>query len=776
MRRGTSSVLATRSFTSRGVSYECQNDEEALGDVVLSMGQIASIRVVVNRADLPDCVQVREIGVAENEAVVEALRAEASRRFEACSDTVTYELPGFSGWYVAQAPIGLSKDSAVAMVVVARRDFPFDAEEKRDVKAMANVLALVTTKRLQDANRERGLHLDDVVALVAERVMNTTEETLSETYSWVVKLLGEEFGSDVAFLRRHNYVDETSDLIGEWPVYPLEEGEVHPLGVVTFDSDPVWAATRDLKKPFFGDDVDLESFHDRLEQIAGVAGEVACAIPLLMGDVTWGIIGFLHFEPHTWIPAEMQSLVSVASLLVQLQARFEAAYDASHDDLTGMHNRRALLAELDARLERAEPLAVMVIDLDRFKVMNDFLGHAQGDALLVTMAERVFANTRPSDFTGRLGGDEFVFVVGDSGGGEEAMGLARRLLASLSQPTRVGTQVVSHTASIGVAVAVPGMGSLDLLAAADVAMYCSKNAGGNQASLYNDELASRVNARSQIEIELGETVKANGLELYYQPEVDLRTGGIVGAEALVRWDHPLRGIVSAGDFIPVAEETGVIVDIDRWVLAEACRQMAAWRDMSGRDDLIVRVNISPASLARSDFVEEVLLVLLGSGLPTTSLCIEVTEHVIVADPQQSAATLTKLRSMGITIAIDDFGTGFASLAELKNLPADFLKLDIGFVQGIIDSRIDRAIVEAVIGLGESLNMGIVAEGVETQVVADALIALGCDRAQGWLFYPALRVSDFEALLGERRERRVALVGVGGGNAERVSDQHEAHRP
>jgi EAL domain-containing protein (putative c-di-GMP-specific phosphodiesterase class I) len=291
------------------------------------------------------------------------------------------------------------------------------------------------------------------------------------------------------------------------------------------------------------------------------------------------------------------------------------------------------------------------------------------------------------------------------------------------------------------------MSSFDLLAAADVAMYAAKNAGGNRAALYNDELRDRVNSRSQIEIELSEALRSKELELYYQPEVDLETGAVVGMEALVRWQHPVRGLVAAWEFIPVAEETGVIVEIDRWVLAEACRQMSEWRAGGDNDELVLRVNISPASLRRDGFVEDVLCVLIDSGLPPTSLCLEVTEHVIVMDPQKTAKVLGKLREIGVTIAIDDFGTGFASLSELKNLPADFLKLDIGFVRGIVDNRFDRAIVEAVVHIGETLGMGIVAEGVETQEMADELISMGCTNAQGWLFYPALSVGDMDLLLG-----------------------------
>jgi diguanylate cyclase (GGDEF)-like protein len=714
------------------------------------MVPLAPVRLVVSSDALEACLQIVDIGVDDLLGLATALRGKAKHSLVTGegAELRTHEISDFGGWFVLEAPIVLEDGDVAAQLILARQDQDFSEVGRLEAKVLADVIALAINKRLGDVNRERRIYLEDLVRGVAEECMAATEDSLADVYSRVIKLLGEEFGSDVAFLRRNDYVNETSVLVGEWPEYVMENGAEHPLGVVAFDSDPIFMVTRDLKKPLFkeGDEQDTGAIQEKIERAAGVPGVTACAVPLLMGEHTWGIIGFLHFEAHTWLPAEVNALTSVASLLTQLQGRFDAIYEAGHDDLTGMHNRRALLAELDARLEKGEPTAVMVIDLDRFKVMNDFLGHAQGDKLLVTMAERVFDNTRPGDFAGRLGGDEFVFVVGSGGGGEEALGLARRLLGILRQPTDIGDQSVSHTASIGVAVSTPGMSSFDLLAAADVAMYSAKNAGGDRAALYNDELRNRVNNRSQIEMELSEAMRSKELELYYQPEVNLETGEIVGMEALVRWQHPTRGLVAAWEFIPVAEETGLIVEIDRWVMAEACRQMSEWRRAGGNDGLVLRVNVSPASLRRDDFVEDVLSVLLSSGLPATSLCLEITEHVIVMDPQKTAKVLERLREIGVTIAIDDFGTGFASLAELKNLPADFLKLDIGFVRGIIDNRFDRAIVEAVVHLGETLEMGIVAEGIETQEMADELIAMGCTRAQGWLFYPALAVADMELLL------------------------------
>jgi diguanylate cyclase (GGDEF)-like protein/PAS domain S-box-containing protein len=403
-------------------------------------------------------------------------------------------------------------------------------------------------------------------------------------------------------------------------------------------------------------------------------------------------------------------------------------YQATHDELTGLPNRRSLLGEISAELDRAGDCAVLVLDLDRFKVINDSLGHSVGDQLLVTCADRIRLSLRPGDSVSRLGGDEFAILLRSPADHHSAGVVADRLLALLREPVVVGDDEVFPSGSIGVAIPEPGDTVEDLVRHADAAMYQAKGLGRDRWEAFDSSMRKAVVERIRTESDLRRAIDNGQLEVHYQPEFLLESGRIVGTEALVRWRHPERGLLTAGAFIGLAEETGLVVDIGRWVLSMATRQAAEW--MLAGHDVITRVNLSARQL-RGAVVSEVEAALAAAALPPDRLCLELTETAIMDDVQESALILARFHDLGVHIAIDDFGTGFSSLAYLKRFPVDILKIDRTFVDGVGVDPDDTAIVRSVIGLARTLRLDVVAEGIEDAAQVGELLRLGCDRGQGF---------------------------------------------
>jgi diguanylate cyclase (GGDEF)-like protein len=392
---------------------------------------------------------------------------------------------------------------------------------------------------------------------------------------------------------------------------------------------------------------------------------------------------------------------------------------------------------------------VLFMDLDGFKVINDSLGHNAGDQLLVALAERLGDTVRGADSVARFGGDEFAVLCADLDDAAEAVVLAERIADALALPFSLGADgehVV--TASIGIAVAPSeGTSPADLLRDADLAMYRAKEQGRAGYATFDASMHAAANERLALATTLRRAVETGELLLHFQPQVGLVGGRhhVAGVEALVRWDHPERGLVLPGEFIPVAESTGLILPIGSWVLGEACRQLGAWQ-RQGRPDLSMCVNVSARQLADHGFVDEVGRALASSDLTPSTLCLEITESVLMEDLDLCADTLAELKRLGVALSVDDFGTGYSSLAYLQRLPADFLKIDKTFVDELGTSAAATAIVRTIIDLAHSLGLGVVAEGVETEVQAAALSVLGCDQAQGFLFARPAAADDVTPML------------------------------
>jgi len=657
-------------------------------------------------------------------------------------------------WGVLVDPIELLGGKIIGALVVARHGRAWSQREVALTRAFGGVFSQVATIAVRESALLQQRSLDELVSQVAERLMSATAENHQAVLTWTMKMLADYLGADAVFLRRNYHARDLSVLVSEWPVRE-DIPDPDPLGEVRFDADPIFMATKDLKEPFLpGLEDASKDYMERVQEASGEEKIAGGGVPLLLGESTWGVLAFIHFELRAWVPAEINALQAVASLIMQLQARIDAEertnYNAYHDDLTDLPNRRALLRELKSRLSTGRDTAVMIVDLDRFKVMNDFLGHASGDRLLITIADRIRTSVRADDFVARLGGDEFVVLIDEARAELEVVSSAYRILDVVSGSVNIGGHHVIHTASIGIALAESGrvQSPLDLLSWADAAMYVAKARGRNQAVIFDEELRQAANERTSLELLLREAIDGGGLRLYYQPEVDLRTGKLLSVEALVRWQHRTRGIVAAADFIKIAEETGLVLDIGRWVFAEACRQLGVWCQEYPDLDLVVRVNMSPIEFNAVDLVEFVESCLITNNVPPDRLCIEVTEYVVVDEPEKTAAILAGFRKLGVEVALDDFGTGFASMTELKHLPIDTLKLDMSFVKGITTDAYDRAIVEMIIRLGNALNLGVTAEGIETKEVIEKLLQLGCHRGQGYLISRPVSADDLVPMLKE----------------------------
>jgi diguanylate cyclase (GGDEF)-like protein/PAS domain S-box-containing protein len=450
--------------------------------------------------------------------------------------------------------------------------------------------------------------------------------------------------------------------------------------------------------------------------------------------------------------APLYSLGQIVDMTESRRFEERLAYEATHDGLTSLPLRNLLIDHLELALagarRRSSEIAVLFIDLDHFKRVNDRLGHTAGDELLVLVAERLQSSVRDGDTPGRFGGDEFVIVCPDIGGASDALMVAERIRVALEAPFSVRGTEAFVGASVGVVVADGRADAGTLLKHADIAAYRAKERGRNRAELFDENLRSAVARRLDTESAFRHGLDASELVLHYQPVMSVRTGEIKGFEALVRWNRPGHGLVQPADFLTIAEETGLIVPMGLQVLRIACAQIADW---SGRfpdgSSPWVSVNLSAGQLGQTDLVDNIALVLAESGASPRSLCIEITETLLMQDTPATIDTLKRLRELGVSLAIDDFGTGYSSLSYLRRLPVTVLKIDRSFVLELGLDPQGATIVASVIDLAHALGMECVAEGVENEVHLATLARLGCDEMQGFLFSPGVPAEEATALLG-----------------------------
>jgi diguanylate cyclase (GGDEF)-like protein/PAS domain S-box-containing protein len=429
------------------------------------------------------------------------------------------------------------------------------------------------------------------------------------------------------------------------------------------------------------------------------------------------------------------------------------AHQATHDPLTGLPNRTLLIDRLATAIGRAErhhqETAVLFLDLDNFKLVNDSLGHAVGDQLLTAVASRIEAALRPSDSVARFGGDEFVVLCEELATPEDAIVIADRILDAINRPIMLSDNEIYVGASIGIAFPTAAHASPeDVLRDADAAMYQAKGRGRARWVSFDDAMRADVIDRLDIDNTLRRAIERHELRVFYQPIFAIDTGELAGVEALVRWEHPERGLLLPGEFIGIAEDTGLIVPIGRWVLEQACHQVQRWL-ASRRGDLPfkVAVNLSGRQLSFLGLADDVAAILSRTGIDPARLTLEITESVVMHDVDMSTATLSRLKDLGVELAVDDFGTGYSSLSYLRTFPVDLLKVDRTFVRDMVEDPGDAAIVEAVVNLAHTLGLHAVAEGVETSEQLSALRRIGCEFAQGFLLGRPVPDREIEALLG-----------------------------
>ncbi|MGZ8399410.1 MAG: putative bifunctional diguanylate cyclase/phosphodiesterase, partial [Gemmatimonadales bacterium] len=436
----------------------------------------------------------------------------------------------------------------------------------------------------------------------------------------------------------------------------------------------------------------------------------------------------------------------------------QLTHQAFHDPLTGLANRALFRDRVSHALalaqRRGSPVTVVFLDLDDFKKVNDSLGHGEGDRLLIAVAERFLACARSADTVARLGGDEFAILIE---GAEGRDGLPDRLAAAMSHPFSLSGNQVRATASIGVASASPGDRADDLLRNADMAMYAAKRHGKGRAETYESRMYADVRERLDLETALRAAVERQELKLLYQPIVHLPSGGIYGVEALIRWEHPQFGRLLPQHFIPLAEDTGVIVQLGSWVLGEACRQLQIWRAAHPRLSLAMAVNISGRQLQGSGLADALRQTLTSSGVDPASVVLEITESVLMQQTDPVLERLQQLKALGVRLAIDDFGTGYSSLSYLQRFPIDILKIAKPFVDEVGHGADRSALARAIVGLGDTLKLQTIAEGIERAEQRAALIELGCTLGQGYHFWPALPAAGIDELLASSGLPRLRLV-------------------
>ncbi|WP_150807509.1 EAL domain-containing protein [Pseudomonas fluorescens] len=520
-----------------------------------------------------------------------------------------------------------------------------------------------------------------------------------------------------------------------------------PVIVTDIEQDPLWEEYRSLAAPY---------------------GFRACwSTPILSHERkvlgTFALYSQTVRSPTTTETQLIEMATHLAGIAIERQhTEQRIRFMGDHDALTGLPNRTLLEDRLKQAILYAQRynrlVTVVFLDLDKFKLVNDSLGHSAGDQLLKTVAQRMLECVRRSDTVVRLGGDEFVIILFDQPSNLDGITPAvQKIQEAILQPIQLSGHTLHVTCSIGLAsYPADGTDTDTLLSNADAAMYRAKELGRNSYQFYTHEMNSKVQGKLAMQDGLRNALNHNEFLLLYQPQVDLQSGRIIGVEALIRWQHPSLGIVSPVKFIPQAEETGLIVPIGDWVIHTACRQNKAWQD-AGRPPITISVNISARQFIERDLIDRVRNALQESGLDPMYLELELTESLIMQDLQQAVCKMKELQAMGIRLSIDDFGTGYSSLAALKSFPIARLKIDQSFVRDLPANENDKAIATAVISLGHKLNLKVIAEGVETEEQKIFLRENGCDEMQGYLFSKAVSAEHISQLLRTPRRSRPGLV-------------------
>jgi diguanylate cyclase (GGDEF)-like protein len=697
---------------------------------------------------------VATIGVrAEQVQPAALIEVGAGRRGTATLAGTTYAVTG--------APIG---GEAPGVLVLGRTDRDFTDEEVCLLRGMARVLELSLRAltvieserrqaeengRLVESLQERQRlfeHLTRIQRLIARRA--PLQQILDAITGGAAELLGMENASlnllerdDPSVGSMVSSVGFPSDILPKMNRVPLRSAGVAGLAVL-------------------GDELvmveDYANSPIAIPEVVRASMKAVMAIPVhengeVVGSLTVGTCA----GPRQWDkPARdvLRAFAEHVSLALTDARTLEAMNQAFHDSLTGLASRALFQARLERAFVAAEKenvgVAMLFVDLDRFKVVNDSLGHAAGDRLLIQVAERIKSCLRSAETAARLGGDEFAVLLPLATGKDDTVALAGRILEAIREPFDLNGKETFVSCSLGIAyTAAAGHEPQELMVAADLAMYQAKKQGKDRYEIFEPALQAAFQASLQMEADLRRAVVRHEFELRYQPIVQLKTGEITGLEALIRWQHPERGLIPPLDFIPMAEETSMIIPIGEWVLREACRQAAAWNALrDGKRPLTVSVNISAVQLDQTDLPQVVASALESSGLPASCLVIELTESLLVDHRASTLHQLEQIKSQGVRLAIDDFGTGYSSLAYLRRFPVDIIKIDKSFVDDVGGVPAAAALTLGIIQLGQALNLSTIAEGIEDADQLSELTDGNCELGQGYYFAEPLNDKALGELL------------------------------
>lgn len=573
--------------------------------------------------------------------------------------------------------------------------------------------------------------LDILMTQVATDLMDVSGVDSIEAMNRVLDRLVEHFKVDDTFLRKHRE-DRVSELVTIRPERDRLAG-VDMLQEMSFDDDPAVAMTEHLTEPVVIYPEHSEHIQEKVKSDLGIEQSSFAVVPLLHENRTVGVLSLVRFSDQRWSDEEVRTLFAIATLMAQFWSRLEAerrlAHQAHYDDLTGLANRYRLLQLVAESQDSAPAMSLLTIDIDNMKAINDGLGLDLGDRYLVGFADRLVEKVRNDDYVARISGDQFaVLTINEKT--TETEELAQRLVDDLRQSVNLGEVKIARSVSIGVAHWDSSESGQNLFAEADAALHLAKRQGRNNHRVFDSEMRIRTLRKFEQEIELRQAIENQEFLLHYQPALDMRERSVFAVEALLRWNHPTKGLISAGAFIDTAEESGLIVEIGDVVLTEAMAQLSRWQ--TRYPDLEMWVNVSPAQLMSRNVPKQVADLAREHAVNLDRLCLEVTEHAMLEDLQTVTGALDQLRAMGVRLALDDFGTGYSSMKQLKNLPVDLLKIDMSFVAGLGKSDHDDAIVDAAITLAEAFGLDTVAEGVETDEQVEELLARGCSQAQGFL--------------------------------------------
>ncbi len=620
--------------------------------------------------------------------------------------------------------------------------------ERNDIIGIVGISRDVTLRKNAERLRDEQAHAIEMIATnsplkdVLDRIVRLMESQLEGVFGSILLVAGD--GGHLKHGAAPGLPEAYTRAIDGIPIAPNSGS----CGTAAFRRESVIVS-----------DISLDPLWTGFSDLADLHGLRSCwSTPIISheGAVlgTFAMYSKEVREPRPFEIALTETSVRIAAIAIQRkQAEDQISFLAHHDILTGLPNRTLLRDRLNQamlRTERHNPwVSVVFVDLDNFKSVNDSLGHTAGDALLKTVADRMVACVRPTDAVVRLGGDEFVILLVDLPASPDAISdILHTLMASVTKPISYAGHDIHITCSMGVATFPQDGGDAEtLLMNADAAMYQAKENGRDSFQFFTAEMNTKAHERFAMQDEMRKGIARSEFYLDYQPQVDLPSGRIFAVEALVRWKHPVRGVLSPGEFISLAEETGLIVPLGDWVLNEACRQNKAWQD-AGLARISVCVNVSARQFQDKDWSSRVARALKDSKLEAEYLELELTESVLMRNVDKAIETMNNLKKTGVHFAIDDFGTGYSSLSALKSLPVSRLKIDQSFVRNLVHDEDDRSIISAVISLGQRMNMIVIAEGVETQDQLAFLHSQGCDEAQGYLFGRPGSAASIAGLLEE----------------------------